>query len=390
MAFSAIRMAKTARDRAAVRCSPTTACLALIILALPPLGTDQKVTASDPRLQNERQVFDTEDEAWRLSRTTSWPMMRISPDGSRLLYLRHLRGENERAEYALTLRDLETRKDSKVPVPPVPANWANIYPRINPFDPAGERTVLTLFERDGGVMRSRIMLWTVGEESPVETGLGGSLWVAKFHRTGQHLIINKQIEMATASAPRFELQPLGITGVLWSSCPTADVIALYRPGSGRGAVDSELILYDVENRKELSELPLEGRGSQLDDLETPWTTNGRYLYYPDVDGTRVWDREAGELTATVGRDVVGNGYPVGPGPTPSTMLIKSLRDPAERGQAAGSFVLHDAAADRAWQLGSHGTELQDARAGKVVYLQHQADGSATVHVAELIVEMPEK
>jgi hypothetical protein len=119
-------------------------------------------------------------------------------------------------------------------------------------------------------------------------------------------------------------------------------------------------------------------GSELDDLETKWTLDGRYIYFAD-GGTKVWDREDKTRVAKV-----ATGYPIGPGPTPTSMVIKLMPQPvADAADAKPNILLHDAATGQGWSLGDPQCDVQDARAGKIIYLRSADDGSTSVHTARI-------
>jgi hypothetical protein len=88
-------------------------------------------------------------------------------------------------------------------------------------------------------------------------------------------------------------------------------------------VPQKLVLYDIRAGKQIASLPVHPRNAKLDDLETQWTADGRYLYYYDVETgeadargraktkpiARIWNRPAGKLAGKLDGLV-----PIGPGP----------------------------------------------------------------------------
>ena len=173
-----------------------------------------------------------------------------------------------------------------------------------------------------------------------------------------------------------------------------------------------LVLYDLKADKEISELPIHQRNAKLDDCETQWTADGRYLYYYDwivlkpgegfsklpirnrrgntlddgwtqwaaagppqgsypvafnaagqeegktIPVTRVWDRVAGKQVG-----LCLNAVAVGPGPTPTSMFLAGL--------SAGrkGFWIHDAGSGEKHRVGDLSTKLIHAWGSKVLYVR---------------------
>jgi hypothetical protein len=136
-------------------------------------------------------------------------------------------------------------------------------------------------------------------------------------------------------------------------------------------------LFDTNSRQVVDSIEVED-GSQLDDLPTKWTTDGRYIYFAD-GGTKVWDREDKSRLAKV-----ATGYPIGPGPTPTSMVIKLMPQPVpDAADAKPNILLHDAATGQSWPLGDPQCDVQDARAGRIIYLRNAEDDTMSVHTAKI-------
>lgn len=178
--------------------------------------------ARNPRLADEQLVFPAEDSGWRI-RPSYWPQMRLSPDGSKLLYVRTSDGQ-----CSLLLRELATGKDERVPMEPIAKEIADLYPRINLFDPAGTRLVLSVFGKIGPIRTSKILLWTIGDPAPTETKLQGSMLIGEFDHTGKALIVLNGRPLSVAREPDYKSEPLGIEGMLWSCSPTDELICVAR------------------------------------------------------------------------------------------------------------------------------------------------------------------
>ncbi len=318
----------------------------------------------EARLENHRQVFPTGDEAWRFDRRTFWPLVRLDPEGRQLLYLRRAEGG-----FQLTLRHLQQETDRPISLPLVNSDLASIYPRLNPFCPTGRRMVLSSFDVSADRFGSNVFLWDLMDQKPGKIKQSEEIVFAKFDRTGNALIVNADDEMSLVSLPDLKKESLGIGSANFSVCPTADVVCWYRRES--------LILFDLEVKETTATLPLDD-DSQLDDLETRWTQDGRFVYYVDGNKVRVWDRIVGKPAGQIEAR-----FPVGPGPVPTTMLLSnSWRDK----KLEQTIILHDALNGQQWSLGDADWEPQSAEGNKIVYLKHAEDGSATLHTAEIVLE----
>ena len=332
---------------------------------------------SQPSLVDERFLFVPEDAG-----NTGWPTMQLSPDGRKLLYARG---------GSAVLRDLDTGAETPSPIGAVGV-LASLYGTFSMFDPTGEKLALLKFtgegEEGGSEQDCQMFLWTRpwSETKPSLVVSGG---FAKFDGTGERLVVHQEGDrMAVAKSPEYKPKPLAVHGINWSACPASDMICILTvsmDASGRGPRSvsrHRLVLYDIEEDKEVAQLPL-GRGDALDDLESKWTSNGRYVYYADGvyyagrgGGSRVWDgltrREVGRAPAD---------FPIGPGPTETTMVLK--RHPKTSREEDWGIVLHDAATGRSWTLGDTNYNLQAAAGGRVVYLKHLPDGEASVYAAQV-------
>ncbi len=128
-------------------------------------------------------------------------------------------------------------------------------------------------------------------------------------------------------------------------------------------------------------LPVHEKNSQLDDISSVWTPDGRFICYLDlvdaeeghVKGTRVWDR-------TLGREhkFLPETAPMGPGPDGGTVFLVKLTDGDNRP------VLYDAAADKSWVMGDPTMRLLHGAGEKIVYLHTTADGQRSVHVGRVV------
>ncbi len=362
--------------------------------------------AAGPRLVNEKRVFPKGDEWAKVTPKLNPWGMRLSPDGKHVLYPRAKgkapldaegRPDRNQLKYELVLRNLKTGKDTVVPIEPLESGWRTVFTRFNMFDPAGKRLVLAdikverekIDEHATAVRASmKIVLYDIATGKTTPTEHKGRMVIAKFDRTGKGLIVMKDMGIHTASLPELKLKALNIQGMIQGVCPAADVICIWMPPR-RGSrtqppeVPQKLVLYDIRAGKQIASPPVHPRNAKLDDWETQWTADGRYLYYYDIETggadaagraktktiARIWHRAANKLAGKLDGLV-----PIGPGPK-GTMVL--------RNHGGEGIVLHDAAADKQWSLGDDTMQLIHACGRRVLYAKPSAEGRQEVYVAEI-------
>ena len=377
------------------------------------------LAAGEPKLTSPTRVFPTSPPAYKKATQHHFFAMRLSPDGKRVLYIRPVAG-SEKADYRsakfeLVLRELDSGKQTVLPIEPLKSGWRTVPIRFNLFAPAGKRLLLPNITietvRTGeGLSSSKFtvkwLVYDIAQSKPTSVDIERSMGLAKFTADGQALLVtiaSNRRELATRIVslkdPKAEARTLSAPGYVQSVCPAGGVAVFFAPparpttrpldGERKQRPPSRLILWDLKADKELAQLPTHPRNGLLDDWETQWTPNGRYLYYRDVeevavdggadrprlrDVTRIWDRQTGKLLGTM-EDAV----PVGPGPGRSRMVLaRRTRD------GSGGFMLHDAATGKEYPVGDASKRLIHAYGGKVVYAETPA-GSDTevVFVADL-------
>jgi len=269
--------------------------------------------ADDPHLVNERPVFAEDAPRYKTPGQFSVFAMRLSPDGESLLYPRATgeapldsrgRPDWNKVTYELILRRLASGKETVLPVGRLDSGYRTVFTRFNMFDPTGTKLALADIrtheikegERLTAVRRSmKLALYDIAEDKDTATDIEGAMAMAKFDRSGKGLIAlrgsRSGLDLHTAALPDLELKPMKIKGYIQSVCPPADVICVWapparikptRPGERPKRGPQRLVLHDVRADREMAELPINQRNSMLDDWETQWTPDGRYLYYVDV------------------------------------------------------------------------------------------------------------
>ena len=359
--------------------------------------------AGEPKLVHPKAVFETSQPVYKQPNQYHAFTMRLSPDGQRLLYTRPVEGsagaEGQSAQFELVLRELRGGKEVVLPIEPLGRGWRSVPTRFNMFDPAGKRLLLPNIkvetrQIDGHASASRAVIkwlvYDIAQAKATNTGIEGGRGPVKFTADGQSLFamsITGRHEVATKiislKATKVERKALTAPGWVQSVCPAGDVAVFFAPpgrptappapGERRKRPPIRLILWDLKADKELALLPTYPRNGVLDDCETQWTADGRYLYYRDfyetvADGqsrptvravTRIWDRQSGKLAGTV-RDAA----PLGPGPGASLMVLAKCSQ-----NGFGGFMLHDASDGKEYPLGDASKNAIHACGGKIIYAE---------------------
>lgn len=396
----------------------TTRMIGLAVIAVCAGG----LSAGEMKLANPKRVFPTTQPAYKSPTQHHAFAMRLSPGGKLLLYSRPAAGSEQAdersARYELVLRELEGGKEAVLPIESVDLGWRTVALRFNFFDPAGNRLALPTIKVETRQIDVRMsstkssikwLIYDIAAGKVTSNGIDGSAGPAKFTADGQGLFTSGGRQMSTRiislKDPNAEPKTLAAPGWLQSVCPSGDVAVFFvppgrpagppQPGERMQRPPIRLVLWDLKADKELALLPTHPSNSELDDRETQWTADGRYLYYTDADVeqaaadgranpsfrrvTRVWDRQAGKPAGQI-----TDAVPVGPWTSSSLMVLAK-----QTGSDSGGFLVHDAASGREYTIGDDSKHLIHAYGGKVVYAQTPdgADGEV-VFVADLVPSKP--
>jgi hypothetical protein len=368
--------------------------------------------ADEPRLVKQREVFGPEETYETGGKTHGLGYMRLSPDGQRVLCIRRQvlevaggdppspgpparsRRSPGREVRRLVLRELGTGKDRLVPVPP--CAWEDIFVKMvmrNVFDPAGSALVLAggaagpagVFEIGQGKMQA--VRYDIAADTIQPLAQAEELVLPQFDGAGRGLLIMTAEKtggrLYWLAWPEMRLQRLNVYGMPMLPCPTADLVPLFYRDRDNDRL--KFVLYDFRADKEVAPLPVHPGNTLLEDIPAQWTSEGRYLYYCDLESpadgegpsralTRIYDRQQNRLLAKM-----ENAFPVGAGPAPATMVMGL----AENAKAPPGMVLHDAASGQVWTLSEAPAGIFYAGGGKVLYARKTQGGGLATVLAEI-------
>ena len=382
--------------------------IAWLVLPLCLPGAATIARAEGPKLVNERKLFGPEEPYESGGRGYGLGFIRLSPDGKSVLCIRRQvlpgAGGGPGSEVSrLVLREVETGKDRVLPVPPW--NWEEGLVRMvsrNLFDPTGRMLVLAggtatnaagVFEIGSAKVQALVYMLADGRTRKVAAA--EEMVLPQFDRTGRRLIImtaeRTSGQLFRLSLDDWQLEKLSIWGMPMPPSPTEDLLPLFFRDRDEGRL--KFAVYDVQADKELTSLPVHASNTLLDEIPSQWSPDGQYLYYTDLADppggkgpskmvTRIWDRDAGKSAGPLSGmlDAVEEAFPVGPGPTPTTMVLAQM----VREKLPPALVLHDAATGKTWKLADAPVRVFCAGGGKVVYSRSTEGRMYTTFVADIL------
>ncbi len=370
--------------------------------------------AEDPKLTNEKLVLQRdssyvsadEDRSW----AGLWPTL-LSEDGRRLFYLDYetprIRQDEEPVRlYHAYLRDLKTGRDIPLPAPAVTDDkplLAMMNLRI--FSSSGQRIVFGIGEDtdSDGVSnypdmsdRMRGILYDIPSGKVIDLGMSATVLMPSIDSKGRGLLVvsadmenqmmtGKLIVRLSGEKETWTFSTWGLPGAV---CPTADLLPMLLPADPQGKDTPEFVLYDVRDGKKYASLPITSPFFSAGGLQTHWTRDGRYMYYPDARSevmamksksktltfTRIYDRvEKKQLTAI-------SGFAVGPGPGDSIMVVAGKNK-----DGTYEVVLYDTATKQTWPLAKK-TICPIRANGKYLLYTKTGDGRPEdVYAAEIMM-----
>ena len=359
-------------------------------------------SAGQPELIGETLLMKIDSRYYGLP----WSV-RLSPDGERLLSTRAAAvkqtvsprpgaGEGRAKKGTqLVLREWRTGREAAIPGPLLTDAFATHHSMIpDPFSADGKLVVVP-----AGIDRDGDGLCVAGKEEiqpavyHVETGklrrvaVRGFRMFATFDAAGKHLIstvAGKTQPMAgkTYVAPVGTLKPtvLSSWGVPLAARPGGSTLALMQiivPPDG-GTPAPKFVLYDFVKDAKVADIPFE-TSTMPPFFVAKWTSDGRYLYYLDVQPraagegdrprsqtgvwTRVWDVQEGKEVVRL-----PDWLPIGPCSGATTMVLSK----APQG-IGGLAFLHDARTQEAQPLTGSTCRCNSCNR------RHEQDPSARIH-----------
>jgi hypothetical protein len=353
------------------------------------------------KIVDEKTIFALRDDV-NLGENAGVGSMRLSPDGTKLLFIRRQGADRQTRSYKLVLRDIKTGKDKELKLPGYDNDdLAAFMVAGNVFGPAGRKVALGVgidankngrHDFSGDSEKMQAVVYDLTTDKMTKIGETADVALASFDRTVKGLVIitgDKKAEtgkMFVTPTEKIKLRQLCLWGLPRGACPTADVMAVLLPPTAAQRSEGKrpkpkMVLLDLVKDKVLASVPLREKNTKLDDYCPQWTGDGRYFYYvgvdrePGADGqmrskteSRIWDRvkrqSASEVPAMV---------PVGPGPTATTMVLSPYSV-----TSGGSPVVHDAKADTMRTIDAPAIRLIASQGKYIVYAKKGDDGKETV------------
>jgi hypothetical protein len=350
--------------------------------------------AAQPKLADETALFKIPGNhlpgAWEPD-LRSLSSLQLSPDAAQLLYVQRREKTDkpeDRPTSRLVLRDLAAQKETVLPIPMVTgeAGVLNHLLTGRLFDPLGKRLALGIgipaegaetVDSPGQKDPMRAAVYDIASGKLRKLDLEGPAILPLFDSTGKTLmVLSYDLQKNTgtlyrAQADKLDFKPVETLGLPRAPCPGSDLVATLTKREKPQDSEYKLVLYDLKTDKPVQEPTATGPNWNLILSPPLWTADGRYLCYPcgeKVDEkfrwvTRVWDRTAGKVAADLS-DV----YAVGPGPTPTTLVLGKGVAGNKRG-----FDLYDCVTGKSVPLGDKELQPLAAGGGKVFYIRRIGD-----------------
>ena len=399
----------------------------LILLCVLTMSAVAGAAEDAPKLVGEKEIMKL-DASIFYGKNDSVGSMCLSPDGRRVLYLRKMTckttapdGKQQDSEGCkLVLRDLNTGKDTVVPVPAIDdlsaVSWIS---SSTMFDPEG-KTLVVPVGLDGNkndlmemTERCKAGLYNIASGKITDLDVEGDMVLPTFSLDGKTLVVMTAQRFGVIV--KFHVTPTdkikfrtsvkgGLVGIL---SPTSDLIATILLCEGGMPPTGKCVLYDLKTDTVKAELA--GREAQYTLMKhlPKWTGDGRYVYhlkdengrrYSRTDKTtlmRIWDVQAGKEAG-----VLTDAIPVGRGPGKDTMVLVRLpnsgapvRAKASTPQAASDLrpqiVLH------AWDektrnpvlhpLGDKSMRPIGTQGKWLLFIRKDAKGNETACMAEIVL-----
>lgn len=338
-------------------------------------------------------------------------LFKLSFDGKKLLFYRaEPAEENGRKEVVrLVLRDLTDGSETLLPFPALSQRLVQYLPMWsfsnNPFDKTGTKIVMGVgIDTDGngifdaGTEKMQAVVFDTTTSKTKSLSPLGSVVTAGYDNTGDRYIVSAidqgesgKIRLLFADTDQLNWQEHVLSGYPRAISPGIDLIMLLKMTElDSMTIPSDLLLYETNECKEVATLPAFklGCGMSMSQLvfSPQWTTSGGHLHYIDVfgfpedtrHGTRVWQRRS----QTVIKDLP-NVFPIGPGPTKSSMVFIRVDEVKESGSRVIGIVVHDASNNQVWEIPLADTHILGTHGSHVIYTRKDKAGKEAVYMAEI-------
>jgi hypothetical protein len=359
---------------------------------------------TDATIIDEKALMDLDNNVSMWGKA-GFRSMRLSPDGTKLLYARARISDDKKRSYQLILRDISTGKDKELKIPGYGSHEiVGITLSGNVFDPAGKRLAIGVGidtnkngQRDFRGPKPEMMqamIYDLATDKTTRIGPEAMLVMASFNRTGKGLVLATMnmrthlCDLYTTPTDKVKLRKFDLQCMPRIICPTADILALRLPPSRANGkwVKYRIGLCDLATGKLAAELPPLPRGNGIDDYGPQWTADGRYFYYVVRDRhfgkrtietpsekkeSRIWDRTKARALPTI-----HNMLPVGPGPTATTMVITPYpkRD---------KVMIHDAAAGKTWTIADADLKPVCSEGKYIIYVKPDKQGRKILYRGQI-------
>ena len=354
------------------------------------------------KIVDEKVLFTMSNDVYTWGKA-GFRSMRLSPDGTKLLFARH-KGDYSTGYYQFVLRDIKTGTDKVLKIAGHrQRELVGLTLSGKVFDPAGGRLAIgagidankngQYDIRGKNPEKMQAVIYELATDKITRIGPIASLVMASFDRTGKGLVLaamdrpRRDCKLYVTPIDKIKLREFDLRGIPRGICPTADVMALRMLPSmvGQMMVGHRIVLFDLVKGKMVVDLPLRERNN-IDSYGPQWTADGRYFYYVgaerksgknvttrgmDMKESRIWDRVNGKALPTIPYML-----PVGPGPTATTMVLvpHGKRD---------KLVVHDAQADKAWLAAGPEVKPICSEGKYIVYVKRDKEGKDVLYRGQI-------
>lgn len=352
------------------------------------------IQASEVKLSNQKKLFSADEIVDKNIQLEPVWAARLNPAGTHIIYPVSIKAETEdqKTRYDLEVFDLSDSSKNRIGVS-LSRGYKTVFTRFNCFDPSGLKLLVFRDKPqdsdspDGvnGPDLTEVVIYDLTEKRLIPTRLSGQNEMGRFDHTGDWIYqLSGGLKLSLADS---ESQHLSLPGWIHSpsmfSVYTTVFVQLRLPpkeGERRSRHASSLQIWNMTTNTKVTELPVHPDNAKLDDIESEWTSDGRYVYYTDIKGercdrtliARVWDVEANKE-----KTVIDNALSVGPGPGKSTMVMVRIED-----NKIGEMFLHCTDGNREIPFGTPDMRLVHAWSDKIIYTRPE-NGIEVVYTADM-------